>query len=536
MGRGELSKGVVWASLLAMGFFASDLRAASPSTGAAAQRAGPRATARSVMAATPPSASDLLYQTRMADSLELAIDVLEQTFGAEDAQDFLEGSPLPYLALETLSAGPEGKHGLDPQGGLGLFRHPEFNGAVGLVAARDELAAVRAVRDHLAKMGASFTEAKGWTRAELPEGPRVAFFAHRGFVYLALPELDVEDEPGLASSQEGFERLVALVRSSPEGGLEATAGFKALAPRVAPGDVYLFVNDPFEVGALEVRALLSARLTKERLKFDGFIETRSKLLSGAAPSQLSLLSRVPPEPTILASVSVDPEELARLLSRPVGEGSGSSIGEELLGTGASSLLAAFGGQVQAVLHVDPTLVLKELERGGEVLGPLGTVQLESSLRDAKEMRGYLGRWLSSVGQKVTRSELGKGKTRLRAMVQGQPVELRVEPDQLTLRAGPPWRSRERFDAVVDARESLGSGAFGPRHVTGVLDVRRFVERLEAVSVDQSPGQGMSRALLIRLFQATRVDRVGVDFGPEEGGVRFTGEVRYRKSTWGRTDP
>ncbi|HEY8210027.1 MAG TPA: hypothetical protein VIG99_21225 [Myxococcaceae bacterium] len=82
------------------------------------------ASGRSVVEAIPPEANEALFVDSV-EHLDQAVDAMGRLFGSGLAFSFLESAALPNLAMETISSPVEHGGGLNPRGGLGLFRIPD---------------------------------------------------------------------------------------------------------------------------------------------------------------------------------------------------------------------------------------------------------------------------------------------------------------------------------------------------------------------------------------------------------------------------
>ncbi|MFZ5469117.1 MAG: hypothetical protein ACOZIN_06710 [Myxococcota bacterium] len=484
--------------------------------------AGSSSLARSVVEATPPSASELLYVAEVGGNLEAALDTFERAFGPSEAQAFLEGAPLPYLALEMLAGSP-GRHGLNRKGGLGLFREPSFEGAVGLLQVVDEKAAVMALAGYLAEVGAQGREEGGLWRFVLFDGSELLALVDRGFLYLAMPDADVFD-------QGEPERVAALIRGAPGTGLAQTELMQRLQAKVAKRNVSLFVREPW--GAVGVKGLLlSARLGEARTELDGFAVTAQPVLQPGEGASPTLLARAPAGPTLWVSAQLDPDALFALFAGAQGSPRRAQVltRARAAGLDAEKLLPAVGGSFAAALYVDGRLLLTDIAQDDGVFDPLGTVILESAVRDAAAMKRFVSARLAEAAGGVARMEEQGGLTRFRARVQGQPVEASVDRNWLRLVAGPSLVARALEDVTVQMRRGLGQGAFGPGHFTAALDVaelRRQVEAPRGVRPEEVEVLWPIQLFLSRLLASTEISRVGLDVSAEDGGARLRAVIHY----------
>jgi hypothetical protein len=486
--------------------------------------------ARSVIAATPPDATDLLFVTDVTDSLEPAIDAFEAVLGAEEAQAFLDGAPLPALAMQMLAGKPAEEHGLSPKAGLGLFRLPGFSGAVGLVAVTHGERALAAVERQLEELGGVAQRAPaGSTRVVMPDGRGFALFLDRGYLYMALPDpvepLAGPEAPGLA-----LDELVRRVRAAPPAGLAGSGIFRQLRARVGRGDIQLFLGPGVLPGT--GGALVSFALEPERIQIDGFVHGGQLLMGPPTATQGGLLSRAPSGPLLAARLSMAPDALIAFL---LGEG-----GEEVrelfeargrqLGLSAERILSAFGGEISMLLYVEPTRLLGALMEGSGERGFPGTMIFECSVKEPAVAKAYAAAWMSSAGYRFTRQDKS-GVTRLRTVASGQRVEVEIRQDRLRVTTGTPQRVRPQVDIAQEVRTWAGPKVFAPGHTTIALDLAPLQSDLhrplELEGFDSQELESMQGHASLLLRQLTRVEQVVLDVGPEEGGARVSGRIVFQ---------
>jgi hypothetical protein len=81
------------------------------------------------------------------------------------------------------------------------------------------------------------------------------------------------------------------------------------------------------------------------------------------------------------------------------------------------------------------------------------------------------------------------------------------------------------------RERFGTGAFGPSHLSLMVDLGRLRAELDAP--EQVPGVPPAQLSAAKAFggafldQVTPFDHAFMDFAPEEGGARLRGRVVLR---------
>jgi hypothetical protein len=125
----------------------------------------------------------------------------------------------------------------------------------------------------------------------------------------------------------------------------------------------------------------------------------------------------------------------------------------------------------------------------------------------------------------------KEVTRFRSRVMDQPLVLTVTADRLSLQAGEALDARPRGNVGAALRERFGSNAFGPNHLSLMVDMGRLRAEMDAPT--QVPGVPSGQLSAAKAFggafldQLTPFDHAFLDFSPEEGGARLRGRVVVR---------
>lgn len=467
--------------------------------------------------AIPASARSALFIHEVRSELEPAVDALERILDPFEAQSFIETAPLPAIALEMLESGEN--QGLDLSGGLALFRPDGFSVAIGVAPVTNGQAALAAVEASFARNGIHAAEklANGMQRYRLADGLDVLAYVKGAFIYLVMPDTDAK------LSSDDILRAASVALLSKEPALSKSAVYERLRARVARKGVQLFAAAPLGRDSAVDAALLAATFDEKGTYVDGFVATSSEVLHATSGSPPALLAHAPAGPSFILSAKV----LSNELSKWVG-GDELSIGDRMsaLGLAPSMLAAALTGDGQVAFYADPELLVLDALSEKFSMGPLGTVLLEAKVADPKLAEGIGGAWLKARGAAFKRTS-DKDGVRLRALINDQPVELRVRKTDLKLEAGPRLRGRKSVDVVAPHKALLPPGAFGPGHVSAVLDlaqVRRDLE-LNSGSGDEE-WDAYSRLFARMLEQLTSVERVAVDLGPEVGGARISGTLLY----------
>jgi hypothetical protein len=122
-------------------------------------------------------------------------------------------------------------------------------------------------------------------------------------------------------------------------------------------------------------------------------------------------------------------------------------------------------------------------------------------------------------------------TRFRTRMMDQPLVLTVAADRLSLQAGEALDARPRGNVATGLRERFGAHAFGPSHLSLMVDMGRLRAELEAPS--QVPGVPSGQLAAAKAFggafldQLTPFDHAFLDLAPEEGGARLRGRIVVR---------
>ena len=493
---------------------------------------------RPALRAVPHDAESAMFLPRMRGALDALVAFGEAALGSAAVEEFVRTTPLVQLVLTQGRAdgGP-----LDVEEGLGFFSLEGFSGVTGFVGVADEAAAQKAVVDALAREGGRAEQGPdGLTRVTLPDGQALALFTDRGYLYLTAAPAPKDDAP---AAPPDFAALRARVTGATQG-LDANPRVPALLPKVAPGLAYFYIGADAsrraKSDAVEQRfdgALLSVDVKSEarddrRLELDGFFSSRKPLFAGRPAPPVTMLTRAPEGPVAALQVSLPPEEVADLLFGEAGSESRREAEASLQrrGIDAQALIGSLRGDVGALVYADAAGFYQNLLRGSRRPEPRGTLLVEAGLTRADAVLAWVDRLVEESPFRVDRVK-EKGATRFRAKFFGQGLDLAVRPDGLALQAGSPQPVRPPTDVGAKLRERFGGGAFGPGHLSLMVDVSRLLQELDAVTSvpGVNPAQlALSQAAAGALLDALPpVDHAFVDFSPEEGGGRLKGRVVLR---------
>lgn len=488
---------------------------------------------RPVLRAIPEDATVAIYVPQLHGSVEPLVDFYERLVGPELARGQIEQAPFLPMVLKSVH-GDSSK--VDPEEGFGLFAVPVFEGTVALLGVTDGQAALESVVKEFEAEGHQVQRRDdGSVRIEMTDVEPVTLFLDRGYLYLAMPQKQTpaEGEPVKASTSspdaEGLRRYVAGF-SGP--GLSESPLLGQLRGKVAEGSLYLFIRFPKKEEAGGFSGAFSSVGVKEgRAELDGFMASDKPILAGKQGPVPALLEKAPLGPVGVAMMSIPPSDLASLLFGAQGSPRRGEAMESWSkeGIDAESLIGAVRGDVTLLVYFDAPafyrnfLVNKRPE-------PRGSVLLEAGLTRSEPVVAALKKAFEESSWSVEQSQ-EKDVTRFRSRVMEQPLVLTVTADRLSLQAGEALDARPRGNVAATLRDRFGSDAFGPSHVSLMVDMGRLRAEMDAPT--QVPGVPTGQLSAAKAFggafldQLTPFDHAFLDFSPEEGGARLRGRVVVR---------
>ncbi|RKH14658.1 PKD domain-containing protein [Corallococcus sp. CA047B] len=495
---------------------------------------------RPVLRAVPEDAQTVLYVPRLRGNVEGLVDFYERLVGSRNARSTLEEAPLVPLLLRSLAGGPTV---VDPEEGFGFFLLPDFDGVVALLGVTDMRAALEAVSRELRGAGHRvLPQEDGSARVDPVDGGRsMLLFADRGYVYLAVPDSPDAPEPGETVKALAVESPdVNVVRRRVEAlsgpGVSENALLAELRGKVRDGSVFLFSAPPVpeaEKEDMPVRGFFgSLAVQADQAELDGFLSSSRPLLGTARGPASALLGRAAAGPVAAAQLSVPPEELARLVF-----GSPDSPRRQRTlerwrtqGLDAEALLKALRGDVAMLVYFDAAAFFKSFIRDQRP-APKGTVVMEAGLTSLPPVLQLVQKQLQDNGL-VFQKETQGSTTRFRTRLQEQPVTLSLSPERATLEAGEVLSGRETGDVGATLRTRFGGDAFGPGHLSLMVDLGRL--RSDLAGARSVPGVGQGQLLASQVFVGALLERLTpleygfLDFAPAEGGGRLQGRVVLRE--------
>ncbi|NNC20226.1 PKD domain-containing protein [Corallococcus exiguus] len=496
---------------------------------------------RPVLRAVPEDAQTVLWVPRLRGNVEGLVNFYGRLVGEGNMRQTLADTPLVPLLLRSLGPGPSE---VDPEEGFGFFLLPDFDGVVALLGVTDSRAALAAVVRELRSAGHRVLPREdGSARVEPVDGGNaMLLFADRGYVYLAVPDSPDAPEPGetvkaLAVAESPDVELVRRkVEALSGSGISENALLAELRGKVRDGSVFLFSAPPVpeaEKEDMPVRGFFGALAVQaDQAELDGFLASSRPLLGGARGPASQLLGRAAVGPVAAAQLSVPPEELARLVF-----GSPESPRRQRTlerwrkqGLDAEPLLKALRGDVTMLVYFDAAAFFRSFIQDQRP-APKGTVVMEAGLASVPPVLQLIQKQLQDNGL-VFQKEAQGGTTRFRTRLMEQPVSLTLTPERATLEAGEVLNGRELGDVGKTLRTRFGAEAFGPGHLSLMVDMGQL--RADLAGVRSVPGVATAKLLMSQLFVTALLEKFTpfeygfLDFSPVDGGGRLQGRVVLRE--------
>ncbi|WP_426750804.1 PKD domain-containing protein [Myxococcus sp. Y35] len=497
---------------------------------------------RPVLRAVPASARTVMWLPQLRGHVDRLMDFYARLVGPERAREAVESSPLLPLLLKDLEGGPDAV--VDPDEGFGFFLLPEFDGVVTLLGITEPESAMRSVARELERAGHGVMPRADGSAIVEPAagGPPMLLFEDRGYLYLAVPDLqDEEDEGATVRAQvlaiPDAEVARQAVRDSVGAGISEDPLLTELRAKVADGSMYLFSGQPpgsaregEDAGPLRGFSA-SLAVMPERVELDGFLSSSTPLFQGARAPASELLKDAVLGPVAAAQLSVPPEELARLaFGAP-----GSARRERVVaswrreGLDVEALLKALRGDVVLRVYFDIPAFFRNFIRNKRP-DLKGSIVVEAGLSASEPVRALVQKHLEGSSLRYT-TQQDSEETLFRTRIREHAVELRIAPERATLLAGESLEGRPRGDVGAELRERFGGEAFSSGHVSAMVDLGRL--RADLRAAEKIPGVpnallGATKALSGALLdQITPLDSGFLDFVPVEGGGRLKGRLSLR---------
>lgn len=490
---------------------------------------------RPVLRAIPEDATVAFYVPRIAEAVAPLVGFYEKLVGPDMARAQLEQTPFLPLLLESVRGGAS--RVVDAEEGFGVFAVPSFEGSVVLLGIQDGPPAMEQVLKEFESAGRPVQRLEdGSARVEFDGDPAALVFLDRGYLYVAMPEApEVKEGAPLKAQAQGVPDVQALRRhvvGFQGAGLSESPTLARMRGRVQEGSVYAFLGAPKPDEKDPIPGLMaSLRVKEDRAELDGFVAADKPLLDKQGPVP-ALLSRAPMGPVASAMLSVPADQLAKwLIGAPGSERRMEALAKlSARGLDGEGLIGALRGDLSLLVYFDAPAFYRNFLTNKRP-EPRGAVLLEAGLTRSEPVVAAVTKALESSSWSVEKGA-ERGTTRFRGRVLEQPVLVLVAPDRLSVQAGEPLEGRPTGDVGGALRERFGAGAFGPSHLSLMVDLGRLRSELDAPG--QVPGVPPGQLTAAKAFagafldQVTPFDHAFMDFAPEEGGARLRGRVVLRK--------
>lgn len=499
---------------------------------------------RRITRAMPEAIHGAIFLRKVKGNLDPFVDFFERLAGAEAAQAFVEENPLVELGME-LSAGQGAlaERGIDPEEGLGMFSVPGFEGSVALIGVTEGEKALQSLETQLTRAGTpAWTGSDQTTRVRLKDGREAALFLDRGYLYVALPDTPAppsefadppEDELArdTGMNHTDFTPAVDAVKKAHPLGFEGTGTLAGLEDGIAPGNLYVYAQTQAELAAKEQGAFLSFTFKQAEASVDGFV--RAKTVPWSGRPKASFFKALPRGPVAALSASIPPEELATFFFGAPGSEQRVNAANKAKSAGIEfeALLSSLTGDLSAALYFDARAFYTAMAKAQSPRPlPRGSAFLTAGLKDPAAFARFLDALSEGAPFEVKR-EAQEGNTRYQGVAEGQPFEINVGKDELRLEAGEDasWRGSSELGEQLHAR--YGADAFGPGHLSVMVDVAQLREELSVTPT--VAGVPAGKMQLFQSFaysfleQLPPVDQAFLDVAAVQGGAKLRGRVVLR---------
>ena len=500
---------------------------------------------RAVLRAIPEDVEAVVFFPQMRGNVQPMLDFASRLLGEEQARQAL--SALPLLSTVLIEVRGEGQL-VDPEEGAGFYSVAGFDGVVGLIGVMDGPAALDEVVKELESNGVHVSR-RDATGALLQQGGLpMAVFLDRGYLYLVAPDApDAPAAPGTESAEgtggspppapvtpEAVEALRARVTGFQGPGLSELPLLTGMRSKVGEGNAYFFARPTS--GTENIQGFWGAlSFEPARAGMEGWIAWDKSLFTGAGAPAPAGLGQAPAGPIAALTVSIPPTELATLAFGAPGSERRLKTLSNLMEQGldvseAEGLVGALRGDLSLLAYFDAPAFYRNFIQGSRKPEPRGMLLFQAGLvRSAPVLEWILGRL--KAGEHPHKVKKEGATTRVTTQALGQPVELVVTADGLTMRGGESLAARTQGDVGAGLRERFQAEAFSSGHLSLGLDVGRLRKELDAPEVPGVPAQQlpMARALVGTVMeQLPPVDTLFLDFAPEQDG----GRLRLRASLRG----
>ncbi|MET0401660.1 MAG: PKD domain-containing protein, partial [Cystobacter sp.] len=442
---------------------------------------------RPVLRAVPEDTEVLLFFPQLRGNVEPLMGFMAHLVGESQVLQSLDSIPLLSLVLREVNG--EARI-VEPEEGLGFFSLPRFEGSVVLLGVRNSAAALDTVLEELKARGARVVqrEPPDTVRLRRDNGLPMVLFADRGYLYLVIPdapETEPEQEGAIqkVSAEEGrdlaaeVEAVRTHIRGASATGLSEHPMLPSLRAKVGVGNVHVFARPGGDEASETIQALWAALTFQDsRADMEGWVSSHKALFEGGSSPAPELLSQAPLGPIAAMTVSLPPETLAKLAFGSPGSERRTRTEQYLArqgldAAGVRGVLGALRGDLSLLAYLDAPAFYRNLLQGAQRPEPRGSVLFQAGLVNSAPVLEWLTGVLRSRGQPFEVKQ-DKGATRLLTRAFGQPVDVALTGDRLTMRGGEPLEARARGGVGPVLRERFGAEGFGAGHLSAMLDVGR----------------------------------------------------------------
>lgn len=495
---------------------------------------------RPVLRAIPDDAEVAIFFPQLRGNVDPLMGFMSQLVGESQVLQTLDAVPLLALVLREVTGGQA--RVVDPEEGLGFFSLPRFEGSVVLLGVADTQAAVDAVVKEVRSRGARVVrrEPQGTVFLRRDNGLPMVVFPDRGYLYVVVPdapepESEEEGAPRQVLAEVGEDSFAAVeeVRAHIQGasgaGLSEQPLLTALRAKVGAGNVHVFARPEGADASASIQGLWAALTFQDtRADLEGWVVSDKSLFQGGTAPGSELLARAPLGPIAALTVSLPPETLAKLVFGAPGSERRARTEQRMASqgldaAGVQGMLGALRGDVSLLAYLDAPAFYRNLLKGAQLPEPRGSVLLQAGLVRPEPVLEWLTGVLKSRGQPFEVLKQGAA-TRLRTRVFGQPVDVSLTADRLTLHGGESLAARAQGGVGEALRQRFGAQGFEPGHLSAMVDMGRV--RSELDSPREVPGVPPQQLPVARALVGTLIDQLPpveslfLDFAPEQGGGRF----------------
>jgi hypothetical protein len=466
---------------------------------------------RPVLEAIPPEAKSAVYVPKLADLPKLA-RFFDRAIGSVISDNLYDREPLLRYAMSSLNEGAFAELGLDAQEGAAAFQLEDGSkqAAIGI---EDAARALDGARKLFAEHGFNVEASDDAFLVMHRDSERMIAFIDRGYLYISA---------GDTRDGDAVERAKALREATgaiQPGGLSSNPDWTSLHPQVPDAAAMLFLRDiPDSDASVPIQAgLASIALREDALDLDGRLRAEKPLWDATRAPKVTPLQSSAEGPVFALSAAIPPDELARLVR-------GSDVSEADL----ALMSKVFEGDLGLTVYFDPLGTARSMKSGG---GPspmsfAGTLLGHAGIKDRAAAEQMVERALGRSGISFKKKRASDGTTFI-ADARGRALDVEITDRRLSVTAGPPLKGRKGVALAQQLRESFDPAAFGPGHLSFQVDVGQIGRDLNLATVAEGGAPAMFAFISGFIQQATAVDLLMFDLGPEPDGARVRARITLR---------